>query len=44
MKDIYFDNNIKINDNSNEDELILCSELKGGIIAFAKNQKIKVYK
>ena len=44
LKDIYFDNNIKITENSNEDELILCNELKGGIIAFAKNQKIKLYK
>ena len=44
INDLYLDNKIKISENSNEDELILLSELSGGIIAFAKNQKIKLYK
>ena len=39
-------NNIKnnINETTNEDELILVNELNGGIIALAKNQKIRLYK
>jgi hypothetical protein len=44
INDLYLDNKIKISENSNEDELILLTELSGGIIAFAKNQKIKLYK
>ena len=48
--DDLIDNRIKnnnkntINETTNEDELILLNELSGGIIALAKNQKIKLYK
>ena len=45
MEDLFINDKNKTNENNNnEDELILLSELKGGIIALAKNQQIKLYK
>ena len=44
MEDFFTDNENKNIENSNEDELLLLTELKGGVIALAKNQKIKLYK
>ena len=44
-EELYNDNSKNImNENSNEYELILVTELKGGLLAIAKNQKIIVYK
>ena len=44
MEDFCTDNENKNKENDNEDELLLLSELRGGIIALAKNQLIKLYK
>ena len=44
MEDLFVIDENKKYESNNEDELILFTELKGGIIALAKNQKIKLYK
>ena len=44
MEDSFVIDENKKYESNNEDELILFTELKGGIIALAKNQKIKLYK
>ena len=44
LEDYFTDNENKNIENANEDELLLLTELKGGVIALAKNQQIKLYK
>ena len=44
MEDLFVIDENKKYESNNEDELILFTELKVGIIALAKNQKIKLYK
>ena len=44
LENYFTDNENKNIENVNEDELLLLTELKGGVIALAKNQQIKLYK
>ena len=44
IENFFFNENNRNVENNNQDELILLTELQGGIIALARNQQIKLYK